>query len=235
MSLGCYYHGCLHLYSVDQVHPVLKISIEQINTQQEKVYDALRADGYTVVVKRECDFRKEVAEKAEIKEFVEGLDVQTCLDPRNAFMGGRCEAFKLYVNLDQNDHINKGKSFENIKLCTNNLQMKYIDYNSLYPSVNANRLYPKYIPERITHDFADVSAYFGLIKLKIKPPRGLYLPCLPYRNKSGKLLFPLCATCAETMEVKCEHTDDQRCFIGTYCTPEVLKAISIGESYYADY
>ena len=37
--------------------------------------------------------------------------------------------------------------------------------------------------------------YFGLIKAKILPPRGLLLPVLPIKI-NNKLMFPLCRTCA---------------------------------------
>ena len=44
-----------------------------------------------------------------------------------------------------------------------------------------------------------------------------------------KLIFTLCKTCAEiTYQNKCEHTDDERSFIGIWTTDEVNKAIEKG-------
>lgn len=40
----------------------------------------------------------------------------------------------------------------------------------------------------ITHNFQDISSYFGLAKIKVQPPRKLYHPVLPYRSL-GKLKF----------------------------------------------
>jgi len=51
---------------------------------------------------------------------------------------------------------------------------------------------------------------------------------LPYRL-TGKLLFPLCRTCAEEQTEKfCDHTDEQRQLTGTWCTPEIEKALEYG-------
>lgn len=35
-------------------------------------------------------------------------------------------------------------------------------------------------------DFGDISQYFGIAKVKVYPPRGLYFPVLPY-STGGKL------------------------------------------------
>ena len=44
-----------------------------------------------------------------------------------------------------------------------------------------------------------------------------------------KLIFTLCKTCAEkTNQNECEHTDDERSFIGTLTTDEIKKAIEKG-------
>ena len=76
------------------------------------------------------------------------------------------------------------------------------------------------------------------------PPKGLCHPVLPQcikvvheeeegkKNKSiayEKLIFTLCKACAEkTHQNECEHTDDERSFIGTWTTDEVNKAIKKG-------
>ena len=47
-----------------------------------------------------------------------------------------------------------------------------------------------------------------------------------------KLIFTLCKTCAEiTYQNECEHTDDERSFIGTWTTNEVNKAIERLQSF----
>jgi hypothetical protein len=78
------------------------------------------------------------------------------------------------------------------------------------------------------------SDWYCLIKCAILPPKGLYHPVLPVRNKtkSGdeKLTFPLCQLCAKlnNQKDKCSHTESQRIIRGTWCTNEVKKAIEKG-------
>ena len=108
---------------------------------------------------------------------------------------------------------------------------------SLYPWVNKYSLYPTGHPTVITQfvDDTHLKDYFGLVKLTIRPPRGLYHPVLPFRH-GGKLTFPLCRTCVETqMSVAlsercytCPHDGEQRQLTGTWCTPEVREALRRG-------
>ena len=83
-------------------------------------------------------------------------------------------------------------------------------------------------PEIITENFADISTYFGLIKCTVLPPRGLLHPVLPYRTE-GKLMFPLCKTCVDTLNQNpCTHTNEERAILGTWCHVELMKAIEKG-------
>ena len=50
---------------------------------------------------------------------------------------------------------------------------------------------------------------------------------LPYRAH-GMLSFPLCKTCADTQTDSCDCSDEERSFIGTWCTPEILEALNQG-------
>ena len=46
---------------------------------------------------------------------------------------------------------------------------------------------------------------------------------------NGKLLFALCKTCAETKQQEtCNHTDEERSFIGTWVSDELKKALEKG-------
>ena len=54
------------------------------------------------------------------------------------------------------------------------------------------------------------------------------MPLLPYRC-GGKLLFPLCKSCAETEnQQECDHSDAERALSGTWVTCELEKALSLG-------
>ncbi len=73
--------------------------------------------------------------------------------------------------------------------------------------------------------------WYGLIKYEVLPPRNLYHPVLPVKintGKSEKLLFPLCYSCAKNKIQKCNHSDNEREFIGTWTTDEVNKVIEKG-------
>jgi len=90
--------------------------------------------------------------------------------------------------------------------------------------VNKYCKYPVGHPEIIYDNFKTLDQYFGIAKVKILPPRGLYHPVLPYRS-NGKLKFSLCRTCAdEEQQTPCNHSENERSFVGTWCTPEILKA-----------
>ncbi|GBN72881.1 hypothetical protein AVEN_272306-1 [Araneus ventricosus] len=125
---------------------------------------------------------------------------------KDAFFGGRTNAVKLYY---------EGEA-------------KYVDFTSLYPWVNKYCMYPVGHPEIITDDFGSIDEYFGLAMCKVLPPRGLYLPVLPIRCK-GKLMFPLCNTCVESLNQNpCTHNDEERAIIGTWMTEEIKLAVRKG-------
>ena len=105
---------------------------------------------------------------------------------------------------------------------------RYVDFTSLYPWCNKSTRMIVGHPEIITENFQDVSEYFGLVKCTVLPPRGLFHPVLPYRA-CGKLMFPLCRTCADTTnKTVCTHTDTERAIMGTWCHVELLKAMEKG-------
>ena len=195
----------------------------------------------------EHDWVKKVAENPDVRTFVASLDIQDRLDPRESFFGGRTNAAKLkykavegekikYVDFTRYAYHFRCSKNHNFTICiylyeknvTYTSLLKIIFIFSLYPYVNKYARYPIGHPKIITSDFEDISAYFGIAKIKILAPRGLYHPVLPYRS-NDKLKFPLCRTCADTeSRDACHHTDEQRSFTGTWCTPEIEKALQMG-------
>ncbi|CAM5130676.1 unnamed protein product [Natator depressus] len=132
------------------------------------------------------------------------------LMPRDALFGGRTNAIRLYY---------KPKPGEEIH---------YYDFTSLYPFVNKTKDYPIGHPDTVYDKFGPLANYFGIAKVKVYPPRGLFFPLLPVRV-GGKLMFPLCRTCAETVQREtCTHTDEERAILGTWCTVELNAAIAKG-------
>ena len=150
-----------------------------------------------------------------VKEFLKKEDIREPLTPRDALYGGRTEAFCLH------------------KSVSSPFQIKYVDVVSLYPYVQKYGLYPLghhiIITENINYDEGfRGKPYFGIAKCVILPPRGLLIPVLPARiNK--KLHFSCCRLCSEHNQGSiCNHEDQDRAFEGTWCTPEIDKALQKG-------
>ena len=103
---------------------------------------------------------------------------------------------------------------------------RYVDFTSLYPWVNKYGTYPLghhdlYVGDEIPDTVQ------GLLKCKVLPPTHLFHPVLPVRM-NGKLLFPLCRTCAEEQQAHCDHNEEERALTGTWVTLELDKAVEMG-------
>ena len=206
---GCVWHGCRKCGQTGK-HPYTKQSASELYTLTMKKKQFLISQGYRYICIWECEYNQQLQVDPVMKHYVNSLDLQPRLHPRDSFFGGRTNAAKLYYQINEDE------------------QIKYVDFTSLYPWVNKYAEYPVGHPEVITKDFKEITSYFGIAHIKMLPPRGLYHPVLPVRS-NGKLKFPLCRTCAnaESQDI-CQCTDDERWFIGTWCIPEICKAIEKG-------
>jgi len=71
--------------------------------------------------------------------------------------------------------------------------------------------------------------YRGLYKCTVLPPDQLYIPVLPVRTDTKRLMFPLCHTCAATeQQLPCQHSAEERQLSGTWTHVELLKAVEKG-------
>ena len=217
---GCFYHGCIthfpnrlqkHLYhegkTMGEVREGTTDKIQQI-----------RDLGYHMTEMWECQWNALKKIDPEVQTFVEDLHIDSPLNPRDAFFGGCTNATTLHFKAEPHQ------------------QIRYVDITSLYPWVNKNGMYPSGNPTFIDQPgHTDIRQYFGFIKCKVLPPYELYHPVLPHRQ-GHKLTFPLCRTCVETEQQKpllqrncfCAHTPEQRALLGTWCTPELDKAVEKG-------
>jgi len=148
--------------------------------------DVLTARGHSVVTiwKHEFDKYKEMKN-------IKLDDVERPRIRDDGFYGGRCKRMKLIY-----DFKSKGVKGE------------YIDVVSLYPTVMYYDRYPVGHPTRISKADKYDNDWFGFIYCKILPPRGLYLPVLPCKQKTKqatKLLFGLCKSCMSRTGAKCSH------------------------------
>ena len=217
---GCFTHGCPTCYPnrhETHVRHFDRTMQDVYETTQQKI-QRLKEQGYTVVQMWECEWTRLKDTSSDIRTFVAHLQFTAPLNPRDAFCGGRTNAVKLYHHVTPSQKIH------------------YIDVTSLYPWVNKTCVYPKGHPTFIsTPGHTDIHQYFGLIQCQVLPPRQLYHPVLPYRH-DGKLVFPLCATCVQyempkrpwERSAQCVHTDQQRALTGTWCSPELSKAVELG-------
>ena len=217
---GCFWHGCRLHYDGSLMHPVIGKTMTEIRNETEKKINKLRSLGYEVIEKWECEWKEEIKNSEHIQEILRVLEQDNVipsspLDGRDAFYGGRTNATKLYHEVEEGEKI------------------LYYDVCSLYPWVNKYMIYPIGHTEVITSQFKEhpEEEYFGLMKCTVMPPRELYHPVLPYRV-NGRLTFPLCRTCCEEGRLECgvcnHESTKERALEGTWCTPELKKALEMG-------
>jgi hypothetical protein len=94
--------------------------------------------GYVYVGKWECEFDREVRENDTLRNCVQQSEMINPLEPRDAFYGGRTEAFTLFQK-DQD--------------------ISYVDVTSLYPYINKTGKIPIGHPEIVTESFTDIQQY----------------------------------------------------------------------------
>ena len=74
----------------------------------------------------------------------------------------------------------------------------------------------------------------AVLKVLVTPPRRNIIPVLPLRHK-GRLTFPLCSHCVRLhsgvgwrRHYRCDHTNQQRQWVGTYASIELNRALEEG-------
>ena len=210
---GCFWHGCPTCFPKrQQQHPVQKTeTFESCYQKTLQRRHALCVAGFQVITCWEHVYDQQYRQQEEMRQFIETLDIQDPLKPREALYGGRTNATRLWYEAGPGEEI------------------RYIDICSLYPYVLKYGIFPVGHPTIITEHFlSDLRDYQGLIKCRVLPPKELYHPVLPYKSK-GKLTFPLCRTCVEDrVQISCTHTDSQRTLDGTWVTLELFKALDQG-------
>ncbi|XP_071093455.1 uncharacterized protein [Haliotis cracherodii] len=150
-------------------------------------------------------------EDSALRAFLQGphcSHVPGPLNPRDAFYGGRTNATRLCYEAQEGETI------------------KYINICSLYPYICKTGAFPTGHPTLLHQPPVDTLFELkGLIQCRVLRPKRLYHPLLPYRS-GGKLLCPLCRTCADTRsDSPCEHRDVERSWVGTYATVELQEAV----------
>jgi len=165
---------------------------------------------YNLIIIWEHDYLYQINTNADMKKYITSLDLQERIRPRDALRGGRTEAFYLLYD------------------CKDDEEIHYLDFNGLYPFVLKTSQFPVGHPQIICRNFKSIDNYFGIAKVKVLPPKRLLIPVLSYYANS-KAIYGLCKVCIEN-EIKnsCNHTEEQRTFVGTYYTEALIYAISLG-------
>ena len=211
---GCFWHGCPLCFSSNTFNKIKQQTmgfiylkhLERISIIKKLI---LNSKEIKLIEIWEHEWDQMTKNNKDINHFITFTEIKSPLSPRDAFFGGRTNAFKLYYKTEINEKI------------------KYFDFTSLYPYVQKYCEFPVGHPEILTENFANQTEYFGFIKCKILPPQNLLIPVLPAKI-NGKLLFTLCSKCAINKITKCLHSDDERCLEGTWVTLEINEALKQG-------
>ena len=210
--LGCHFHSCSRCYAPWAVNPLTGNTRKNDYERTMRRLQTIRETyGLNMITMWECDWTRERDSSAEIQTFMSAQHLTAPLTPYDALFGGRVNATVMYYE------------------CKEGEEIAVYDYISLYPYINKVAKYPLKHPTIITEGFAeDLTSYFGLIKCRVLAPEDLHLPVLPLRC-NGRLMFPLCATCAnELSQTVCRHGDGERSWDGTFVSEELKKALSVG-------
>jgi len=114
--------------------------------------------------------------------------------------------------------------------------LRLLDFVSLYPSIMYGvngEVFPVghpqiFLGKEIDLYHPDPMQWFGMCKVTVLAPTDLYFPVLPV-NIKGRLVFPLCYTCAMTCQASyCKHSEKQRMIRGVYWSAELQMALSKG-------
>ena len=218
---GCRWHGCAKCY-IDRQMNIQDDSGER--TARSRYADYLKKKKYyndhniSLIETWECDLQRQRISDPELNDFITDklARMRTLKEVggakiKEAFFGGRTDNVRFFHNALDEESI------------------EYKDVTSEYPYVLKFKEYPIGHPKVITENFdSTLSSYFGFAKCSILPPRGLHIPVLPQRV-SGKLVFPLCTTCAGLEHHgRCGHSEEQRMMTGTWTTMELQTAIRKG-------
>ena len=211
-SHGCFYHGCPTCYPDDKrvKHQRTKQSMSELYPLTLRKKTSLKELGYLYICMWDHEFRNELSNNEWLSKFVKSVDVRHRLEPRDIFSGWRVNAATLHSNIKEGETI------------------EYVDFTSLYPAINQYDKYMVRHPQIIFNNFKSIDIYFGLAKVAILPPKGLFYLLLLYKF-GGKLLFGLCRTCMESESTEpCTCNDADHTMHGTFCTPELQKAVELG-------
>ena len=126
---GCFWHGCTNCYKPNIVKSKNQMDIATLNDRTIEKRETIKNADYNHVSIYEC----QLAKNKDFKKFVRNFTQKVVepLNPREAFHGGRTNGTKLLYNFKENE-------------CG-----RYVDFCSLYPTVQYYQKYPIGHPKKI--------------------------------------------------------------------------------------
>ena len=129
---GCFYHGCEDCFFPEAMHIKLSKSYGKLNSETESRLNYIRMHVSQVVVMKDCEVNVDE---------LSCVSVDVPLRIRDAMYGGRTSSAVLY------------------KDCESGGKIHYVDFNSLYPSVQYENEFPIGHPKIVTGDY-EIKNYF---------------------------------------------------------------------------
>ena len=235
---SCFWHGCSGCYpnikNTDGPKKIVAFT-DQDGTSREEVI-------YSIFHTKQRDLRKKALIESMsgynlriiwTHDITDNISARTFVDEhRSKYMKRR----KIPV-IRHRDVLSGGRTedFYTFYECQSDEVISYYDINGLYPHVLMTHRYPTChpihlfdFPDSKLNEYFSEQHFFGLIDCVIEAPRNLLIPVLQVKI-NGKLLFPLCATCARLENIgQCRHDLLERQLSNVWYTGTVEYAITKG-------
>ena len=91
-----FFSGCLKCYARDTANPVSGKTMQDLHQATMEKICYLKDHCFGVIEVWECDIRKELEQDEDMKTYFDNYDLVDPLEPRDAFLGGRTNAAKLF-------------------------------------------------------------------------------------------------------------------------------------------
>ena len=126
---GCFWHGCEKCYTENTINPFNQVEMAELKKRTHIKNQKITDLGYNLIEVYEC----EITKNSDFKKWTKANEVEivTPLNPRDAFFGGRTNVTKLKYDFKDDE---KGR---------------YVDFVSLYPTVQYFKTYPVGHPTKI--------------------------------------------------------------------------------------
>ncbi|XP_077865962.1 uncharacterized protein LOC144353285, partial [Saccoglossus kowalevskii] len=103
---GCYFHGCPKCFPRrNETNRKNELSMTSLYERLLAREEWLKSKGYSLVTMWECDFKNLMKNNHKVERFVGNLDISNPIRGREAFLGGRTNALRLYYEIKEGEKI----------------------------------------------------------------------------------------------------------------------------------